>query len=210
VEDNLRSIREARRTADWVVLSLHSHEFGGRSALTAARRTDLVEPADFTAAFARAAVDAGADVVVGHGSHVPLGIELYKGRPILHSVGNLIFQTETIPAFPTAAYNRHGLGPAATPSDFHDARTDGGRRGLPASPEFWENIVVRCAFRKGKLAELRIHPVDQGYGRSRAQRGRPVLANGTVAARVLARMQRLCRRYKVTVNIQGSVGIVRP
>jgi len=40
------------------------------------------------AAFSRAVIDAGADLVLGHGPHVPRAIELYKGRLIAYSLGN--------------------------------------------------------------------------------------------------------------------------
>ena len=40
---------------------------------------------------AHAAIDLGADVVVGHHPHVLQGIELYKGKPILYSLGNFSF-----------------------------------------------------------------------------------------------------------------------
>jgi poly-gamma-glutamate capsule biosynthesis protein CapA/YwtB (metallophosphatase superfamily) len=39
-------------------------------------------------AFAHAVVDAGADVVLGHGPHVPRAVELYQGRLIAYSLGN--------------------------------------------------------------------------------------------------------------------------
>ena len=35
-----------------------------------------------------AAIDAGADVVMGHGPHYSLPVELYKGRPIYYGLGN--------------------------------------------------------------------------------------------------------------------------
>lgn len=38
--------------------------------------------------FARAMVDAGADLVVGHGPHVPRAFEIYDGRLIAYSLGN--------------------------------------------------------------------------------------------------------------------------
>lgn len=38
--------------------------------------------------FARAVIDAGADLVLGHGPHVPRAMELYKGRLIAYSLGN--------------------------------------------------------------------------------------------------------------------------
>ncbi|MCS7161799.1 MAG: CapA family protein [Bacteroidia bacterium] len=41
-------------------------------------------------AFARAVIEAGADLVIGHGPHVLRGLELYKNRLILYSLGNFI------------------------------------------------------------------------------------------------------------------------
>src|SRR5438067_1795889 len=118
LEDNLRWIKEARRQADWVVVNLHSHEYGHSSLIAAKTQTELSEPADFARAFARAAIDAGADIFVGHGSHTPLGIEFHKGKPIFHSVGSLVFQNETVRFFPSVAYERFDLGADATPADF--------------------------------------------------------------------------------------------
>lgn len=36
-------------------------------------------------------IDAGFDLIIGHHPHVPQGIEIYKGKPILYSLGNFIF-----------------------------------------------------------------------------------------------------------------------
>ena len=42
---------------------------------------------------AHAAIDAGADIVMGHGPHYPLPVEVYKGKPIFYGLGNLSFNT---------------------------------------------------------------------------------------------------------------------
>lgn len=42
---------------------------------------------------AHAAIDTGADIVLGHGPHLPLGIELYQGKPIFYGLGNFSFHT---------------------------------------------------------------------------------------------------------------------
>lgn len=47
-------------------------------------------PTPYQVALARACIDEGADLVVGHHPHVLQGAEIYKGKPILYSVGNLI------------------------------------------------------------------------------------------------------------------------
>jgi poly-gamma-glutamate capsule biosynthesis protein CapA/YwtB (metallophosphatase superfamily) len=45
---------------------------------------------------AKAAIDAGADIVVGHHAHILRGIEIYKGRPIYHGLGNFVTVTRAL------------------------------------------------------------------------------------------------------------------
>lgn len=209
IADNLRAIAEARRQADWVVVSFHSHDFAQGSLISAKTRIELHQPADFIPSFAHAAIDAGADIFAGHGSHTPLGIEIYNGKPIFYSLGSLVLENETVPVFPAEAYARFDLGPEATPADFLDARTGNGRKGHVAYAEFWENIAANCRFAGGKLAEIAIHPIDQGFGRPRAQRGRPVLADAKMAARIIERVRRLSEPYGVAVENRNGIGIAR-
>jgi poly-gamma-glutamate capsule biosynthesis protein CapA/YwtB (metallophosphatase superfamily) len=42
---------------------------------------------------AHAGIDAGADIVVGHGPHHSLAVEVYKGKPIFYGLGNFSFHT---------------------------------------------------------------------------------------------------------------------
>jgi poly-gamma-glutamate capsule biosynthesis protein CapA/YwtB (metallophosphatase superfamily) len=206
---NLRAIREARRQADFVIFSFHSHEFGMAGRLTAPTDVEMEEPAAFYVDFAKAAIDAGADVVAGHGPHLTLGIELYKGKPIFYSLGNFIFQNDTVAVFPSESYGRFGLGHEATPADFLDARTDGDKRGFPAAREFWESFVAQCEFRGRTLSGIRLHPLDLGAGRPRGQRGRPVLARGEVARRVLDRLARLSERFGTRLECEGETATIR-
>lgn len=48
-----------------------------------------------------AAIDAGADIIFAHHHHVLKGVELYKGRPIYHGLGNFVCVTYAM----TAGYN---------------------------------------------------------------------------------------------------------
>ena len=208
LQDNLRWIREARRQSDWLVVSAHCHEFGGPSLLTAGTRAELEETADFFTKFAHQAIDEGADIFVGHGSHFPMGVEIYKGKPILYSVGNFVFQNETVGFFPADAYERFDLDLRATPSDFLDARTNGGKKGHPSDPAYWENMFAVCKFNQKKLSRIEIQPIDQGFGRPLPQRGRPVLAEGEVAQRVIERVTRLSARYGTKVVNRNGVGVI--
>ena len=46
---------------------------------------------DFQSEIAHAAIDAGADVVMAHAEHYPLGIEIYKAKPIYYGLGSFCF-----------------------------------------------------------------------------------------------------------------------
>ncbi len=48
-------------------------------------------PPPYVASAFHAMIDAGAHCVVGHHPHVPQGIEWYRGRPIVYSLGNFVF-----------------------------------------------------------------------------------------------------------------------
>jgi poly-gamma-glutamate synthesis protein (capsule biosynthesis protein) len=68
-----------RRQADTVVASCH---WGlGEEVL------------DYMRDIAHAAIDAGADVVIGHGPHYSLPVEVYKGKPIFYGLGSFSFHT---------------------------------------------------------------------------------------------------------------------
>jgi len=47
-------------------------------------------------AVSRAAIEAGADVVVGHHAHIMRGVEIYKGKPIYHGLGNFVCVTRAL------------------------------------------------------------------------------------------------------------------
>jgi poly-gamma-glutamate capsule biosynthesis protein CapA/YwtB (metallophosphatase superfamily) len=85
------AVERAAADADIVILSMHAGAEG-----PGARRT----PQGMERAFgedrgevrraARAAVEAGADLVLGHGPHVVRGMEVWKGRLIAYSLGNFV------------------------------------------------------------------------------------------------------------------------
>jgi len=205
MKDILRWVREARRQADWVVVSHHYHEPGGEAFKTAQRRSELEEPAEFVRAFALECFAAGTDVFVAHGPHKSLGVEVYQGRPLFYSLGGLVFQNETVRWLPDFAYGRFDMAGEATPADFFDRR-EGAH---PREPVWWENTIARVRFQGRKLAEIVLYPLDQGFGRPRPQRGRPMLARGEHATRILQRIQRLSVPYGTRMDIVDGTGVVR-
>lgn len=211
VTENLRYLREARRQADWVIVSIHCHEelgSGGPTFLTARSRTEVEEWASFAKDFARRCIDEGADIVVGHGPHITLGVELYKGKPIFHNLGNFIFQGETLRFLPAFSYSRFGLDHNATVADFLDAHSDFDTRAHPADPLFWQTVCAVCKFTSGNLKQVLLYPVDLGYGRPRSQRGRPLLADTENGKKIIARLARLSKALGTEIAYRDGCGII--
>lgn len=75
----LTEIRALREQVDVLVASQHwgLHE----------------EVLDYMPEIAHAVIDAGADVVIGHGPHYSLPVELYKGKPVFYGLGSFSFHT---------------------------------------------------------------------------------------------------------------------
>jgi poly-gamma-glutamate synthesis protein (capsule biosynthesis protein) len=74
-----RDVRQHKRRDNLVVVSFH---WGGEGS---------TEANDDQRRLGRAAVDAGADLVLGHHPHVIQGMEVYRGKRIVYSLGNFVF-----------------------------------------------------------------------------------------------------------------------
>ncbi len=78
-EKMVEMVKLAKEKADFVIISMHS----------GTEYTD--KPNQSQINFARTAIDAGAELVIGHHPHVVQPIEKYNGKYILYSLGNFIF-----------------------------------------------------------------------------------------------------------------------
>jgi poly-gamma-glutamate synthesis protein (capsule biosynthesis protein) len=104
-------IEQLRRQVDIVVVSSHNRDGHGRpsppelvaesgslGAILSPDDPSLVSPIHlgvdyqevepYQRAFAHDAIDAGADIVFGHGSHVVQGVEIYRGKPVMFCLAN--------------------------------------------------------------------------------------------------------------------------
>jgi poly-gamma-glutamate synthesis protein (capsule biosynthesis protein) len=195
----VHSIKDARALSDYVVVTIHAHE-GGK---------DRTEPALFLPIFAHAAIDAGADMFVGHGPHVLRGIEIYKGKPILYSVGDFIFQNETVLRLPEDNYEPLGLGPEDRVSDFNAKRYGNDTTGFPADRLVWESVIAVPSFRGGQLIDLKLHPISLGFGKLPGRRGRPLLADEQLSKKIIDDMIRLSKPFGTNIEYRNGIGSVR-
>ena len=77
-----RRVRDCHAKGYYTVVSFHWGQEGEKKA------------AEYQRELARAVIDAGADLVIGHHPHVVQDIESYRGKPIFYSLGNFAFGTE--------------------------------------------------------------------------------------------------------------------
>jgi len=82
-------VAAARKKADIVIVSFHGGA-EGEAAQHVPRETEIFvgEKRGNLPLFAHSVIDAGADLVLGHGPHVLRGMEMYKGHLIAYSMGN--------------------------------------------------------------------------------------------------------------------------
>ena len=89
LDDAVKVIHDARADADLVIVSFHGGAEGATHQHVApGDETFLGEDRGDLRKFAHAAIDAGAQVVVGSGPHVVRGMEIYQGKLIAYSLGN--------------------------------------------------------------------------------------------------------------------------
>lgn len=192
-----REIAEAGRQADVVLVSFHAHEM---------RDTAINVPAMFLETFSRRCVDAGASAVIGHGPHELRGIEIYQGAPIFYSLGNFLFETETVLLQPGDAYRNKKMPPDTRVGSYMDARSKNGTAGYGVLPEIWQSVMAGWTIENGQVTEIRLYPIALGMEKKRSQKGVPVL---TGDEGVLHYLSELSAPYGTEIVIRDGVGYIR-
>ncbi len=193
----LKSIRAAKQLSDFVIVTIHAHEPGNWSQ----------EPADFLPKLAHEAIDAGADEFIGHGPHQLRGIEIYRGKPIFYSLGNFVFQLDLLEPVGSDLYEQYKMDGTSTT----DAEFDAMWNNIVFGGEVWyQSVVATTRFDKGRLAEIRLQPIDLNYTARGADRGVPKIAGAELSKTILERVQRLSQPFGTRIVIQDGLGLIRP
>lgn len=133
-------VRAARAQADFVAVSLHwgIHFVPGVIA-------------DYQRDVGRAAIDAGADLILGHHAHILKGVDMYRGRPILYSLCNFAMDLPMNEQHARSKSFREiqRLHPDWQP-DFQISYN------FP--PESRHTVVVKCVLSRGKPARISLLP----------------------------------------------------
>jgi poly-gamma-glutamate capsule biosynthesis protein CapA/YwtB (metallophosphatase superfamily) len=189
----LQSIRDARKHADLVIVYEHNHVFP--HPFMTILREELPErmvPPDWLKKWTHAEVDAGADIIVMHGSPMLHGVEIYQGKPIFFDLGNFIFQ--------------------APPTDIAlDEPIIW--ESMVAYVDFQGRKLQSIKFRPialNKIGQGQADTQDEHTNNLFLQtRGLPTPATGEQAHYILERLADLSRPFGTTVEIEGDTAEIK-
>ena len=196
--------------ADMVLVSHHT-------ATSEGARGDT--PPAYAVEFAKACIDAGADMYIGHGWHRTLGIEIYKGKPIFYGLGNFFAQSEFNDRVPADSYESWGHDPDQLPK--HNPASEPLHPGL-VDTLWWGSVLFRVQMEGHRVKQIRLYPVNLGRnpavrgevtrpvgsGHHMKTDGRPYLADPQAGAVILERMRKLSEGLGTKLVVKDNVGVI--
>jgi poly-gamma-glutamate synthesis protein (capsule biosynthesis protein) len=197
VKGILKAVRQGKEDSDLLVATIHTHEPGNWSDT----------PPNFLPLLAHEAIDAGADEFICHGPHQLRGIEIYKGKPIFYSLGNFFFETSMEWPVGMDQFEQFHLNPATTTDEELNALLN---KEWFTGKRWYQSVIAVSRFEHGKVAEICLYPIVLGAMRRAADRGIPRIAGPAEAHAILERLARLSAAFHTKIQIEGTVGIIRP
>jgi poly-gamma-glutamate synthesis protein (capsule biosynthesis protein) len=175
----LKSVREAKENADFVVVSIHSHE----CSLGCDDDQQPFHPGNFLKELAHDAIDSGADLFVTTGNHNLGPVEIYDSpargkRPIFYGLGNF-FWSDVQPLLPHDLFQGNRKLLADTWRDpakatIYDLTAPLNKASFAHDFTF-RSVIARCRYAGGQLAQIELRPVKDGYGAPLTDSGIPRL-----------------------------------
>ena len=192
-----KAIYNAQMQADYILVSIHSHELSGEK---------KENPADFIVEFAHRCIDAGAHAVIGHGPHLLRPIELYKNRPIFYSLGDFVIHNECIPYAPEEMFAQQKLTSDATMRDIFCDRSANYTRGLMRDHRMLESVIPYFEMEDGVMTHLELMPIELQFDAPVWRSGNPRFS---ADHGIIERLAEMSAPYgtKITVDHRGC-GIV--
>ena len=192
-----RAIYEAKAQADYILVSIHSHEVGGSTKET---------PADFLVEFAHRAIDMGAHAVIGHGPHLLRPLEIYKSRPIFYSLGDFMLHNESVTFAPEDMYEKYGLTSDDPLADIYRKRSRNYTVGLLTDRRMMESVIPYFEMENGELKRLELMPIELGFGEPRYRLGNPKFCPDRG---IIERYANMSLQYGTKISIdERGIGVV--
>lgn len=159
-------VKEAKKQAKLVVISIHAGAEG--SDQTHVRdRTEYFfgEDRGNLVNFAHGLIDQGADLILGHGPHVPRAVELYQGKLIAYSLGNFVGY-RTLSTVGTLGYSLILKVQMNAAGDFVGGRVIPvalDKNGIPKLDDFFQSVILIRNLTKQDFPQTPLAIDDMGY-----------------------------------------------
>jgi poly-gamma-glutamate synthesis protein (capsule biosynthesis protein) len=192
----LDAIAEARFMADYVVVSMHSHELSGNSK----EDVDVI-----SREFAHACIEAGADAVIGTGPHLLRGMEIYKEKPVFYGLGDFIIQLETFERAPADMYAKQKLNGNDRLDVLFNKRSDNGKRGLCYDPIMYKSVIPYWEVEAGKIVKMTFMPIEEQFCNSRGSAGFP---QKNCDLGIMEHFADLSSKFGTNIRIENGLGVL--
>ena len=213
-----RNTGRSRQNADFVIVALHSHE----CSLGCDDPNQPRGPGDFLKRLAHEAIDSGADTFFTTGNHNLGPLELYRSahrgiRPILYGLGNF-FWSDVQELLPHDRYQRNRsllesawIDPSkATPYDLSAPLN----KASFAHDFTFRSVIAVSRFDANRFVELRLYPIEEGYGDRLTDSGIPRLAKDSVVSNaIIGQIMTATARFGLPaphVTVQNGVAVLKP
>ena len=191
-----KAIYEARFGADYIMISVHSHQIEGES------KEDVPL---FLSSLAHRCIDLGADAVVGHGPHLLRPIEVYKQKPIFYSLGDFILELYSVEIAPADFFEGQGIDRNDTVHALLKKRSRNFTVGLMEDKRMMESVIPFWETDgENRLISLKLMPIELNRSGNKSQMGLPRRA---VDLAFIERLADMSRPHGVTMEIEQD-GIV--
>ncbi len=198
LERILSGVRAAKPTARYLVVSIHAHEHKSDEDPPGSWEV----PGEFLRTLAHQAIDNGADAFVTTGIHHVAGIELYRGRPIFYGLGNFVWSDIQLPLsadlyqgegnrdYLLRSFSHPEWATDADLSLLLNANSTFATAGDKTLNRTFQSVLTRTVYddTTRNVKEIRLYPIDLGYGQKLTRSGVPRRAEAEIANLVLDRI----------------------
>jgi len=186
MERTKKTITDALKYVDYVVVMAHSHEIKAES---------HQEPDYFFEKFCHSCIDAGACAVIGGGTHQLKPIEIYKNRPIFYSLGNFIFQNNLVKVLPLDFREKYKIPKDYTTAEALAVRSKNDTIGLMTEYENFLSVIPYFEMEGDKLTKVTLKPIELGFDLPRTFKGLPYEADEKATSDILKTLTEISQKY---------------
>jgi len=148
--------------------------------------------------------------VIVSGPHRLAPIEIHAGRPILYGLGNFIWSdmTEPLQGY-FYRYSRAAVASSPDPAMVTDADLTGALNAESFDDEeIFRAVVATIGFEAGAVGEIRLHPVELGFGEPLTRSGIPRTASVQAGEEILERVRAISEPLGTRLTVDGGLGLV--